>query len=237
MAPRCQENSRTGPVSYTGTQLSSLCNLISEPRFRTYLRACGNDQVQAMQLYEWNLAVSAAFMAPLQVMEVAIRNAAADAIARTHGADWPRNNGFRIALGQRARGYDPARDLLSAVSKFTRSNTYSPGKVIAELRFAFWQEIFTRRHDGAIWNLHLHSVLPNAPNPNVQIMRGWAFEEVGEVRKLRNRIAHHEPIFPRNLVCDYERVRDIASWRDSEGGVWIDRVSKVRVLLASKPSS
>ena len=222
-------------MTYTGSQLASLRDLISRPRFQTYLRACGGDQVRAMRLYEWNLTASAAFMVPLQITEVALRNAVADAIVRTHGTDWPRNRGFRITLGQRRSQYKPDQDLDQVVRRLDRSGGYSPGKAVAELSFAFWQEMFTKRHDQAIWNAHLHAVLPNAPIPNVQAMRRWAFDEIGGVRRLRNRIAHHEPIIERDLGVDYDRIRDVASWRNPEAGIWIDRSSQVRDLLAARP--
>ncbi|WP_246183114.1 hypothetical protein [Mycolicibacterium grossiae] len=35
------------------------------------------------------------------------------------------------------------------------------GKVIPELKFVFWENLFTRRHDGRLWNRHLRTVLPN----------------------------------------------------------------------------
>ena len=159
-------------MTYTASQLGSLPGVISAPRFATYLTACGNDRARALELYEWNLATSAAFVVPLQITEVAIRNAVAGAIERVHGSDWPRSQGFRIALGKRKQGYDPQKDLERTVRTLKRDKVYTPGKVVAEARFAFWQEMFTARHDNAIWNSQLNIVLPNAPIPNVQKCEG-----------------------------------------------------------------
>lgn len=47
---------------------------LSDPRFATYRRYCADD-MQAMQLYRWNLEVSGAVFEMLGVVEVAVRNA------------------------------------------------------------------------------------------------------------------------------------------------------------------
>ena len=47
--------------------LDELENSLSVDRFRTYLTATDGDRVQAVRLYTWNTAVSAAFYGPLQV--------------------------------------------------------------------------------------------------------------------------------------------------------------------------
>jgi len=53
---------------------------LSRPRFGVYLAAVGGDRPTALQLYEWNATVSAAFMRDLAHLEVALRNAYDDAL-------------------------------------------------------------------------------------------------------------------------------------------------------------
>ncbi|MEA9984121.1 MULTISPECIES: hypothetical protein [Subtercola] len=47
----------------------------AEARLRHYLTECDGDHDAAMQLYEWNTAISAAFWESLSFLEVALRNA------------------------------------------------------------------------------------------------------------------------------------------------------------------
>jgi len=82
------------PVAFTPAELHELPNVISGPRFATYLQATGNDRSRALALYEWNLDLSAAFIVPLQICEVAVRNGVAEAIEKVHGTTWPWSNGF-----------------------------------------------------------------------------------------------------------------------------------------------
>jgi len=119
----------------------ALPDTFSAPRFATYLAAKDGNKVEAPEPYRWNLDVSSAFFAPLQVCEVGIRNAVADAIERTYGADWPYRQSFEMALPDPPRSYNPRADLLRHKSRPTK------GKVIAELKFIFWQHMFTERHD------------------------------------------------------------------------------------------
>ncbi len=54
----------------------------------TYLAASGGDQVQALRLYTWNTAVSAAFYGPLQGLEIALRNAIHTQLSHKYGPFW-----------------------------------------------------------------------------------------------------------------------------------------------------
>lgn len=42
----------------------------------------------------------------------------------------------------------------------SRHNAETTGKVIPELKFVFWQKMFTGRYDDRIWNQHLRHVMP-----------------------------------------------------------------------------
>ena len=217
-------------LHYTPDQLQNLPLVLSQPRFTTYLDAANGDPKRALDLYVWNSDVTAAFSFPLQLAEVGLRNGIATAIEKVYGPDWPDSRPFLRDLGHRRRGYNPASDLSTTFRKVDTT-----GKVIAELKFAFWQEMFTARHDNTIWNPHLASCFPNCPFANVQQMRGHAYREVNEVRKLRNRIAHHEPIFARNLAQDLARVKAIALWLNHVGEAWVNEKETVTALLGIRP--
>jgi hypothetical protein len=56
-----------------------------------------------------------------------------------------------------------------------------------------------------------------------------------EIRKLRNRIAHHEPIFDRALAHDYSRIIDVISWTSPEAMSWLRSFEKVTRELSRRP--
>jgi hypothetical protein len=106
-------------VPFTPDELRDLPHVISAPRFATYLQATGNDRERALALYEWNLTLSSAFIVPLQVCEVAVRNGVVEAIEKVHGATWPWSNGFLRSLPRPKRplDYNPEKDLRAMAAR------------------------------------------------------------------------------------------------------------------------
>ncbi|NEQ98907.1 MAG: hypothetical protein F6K30_19670 [Cyanothece sp. SIO2G6] len=211
--------------------MSEISRVISSPRFATYLRHCHNDRGDALSLYQWNMELSSAFIVPLHVLEISIRNAVVEALEAVHTASWPWNQGFVISLPNPQRGYSPSRNLQQVAGQ-----QRTMGKVVAELKFVFWEKMFTSRHDTRIWNTHLYNLLPHAPNTlTVQQLRASIHNDIRDIRELRNRIAHHEPIFLRNVSDDYANIYKLISWRSDVVATWMDDLQSVRSVIARKP--
>lgn len=217
----------------TPDELRDLPYVISAPRFATYLQATSNDRERALALYEWNLTLSAAFIVPLQVCEVAVRNGVAEAIERVHGANWPWSNGFLRSLprSKRPTDYNPEVDLRSVAARQPTT-----GKVVADLKFAFWEKIFTAGQDSRIWDAHFRACFPGAPaSLTIAQARTIAHADLKAIRLLRNRIAHHEPIFNRNIADEYRRIHEMTGWRSQVAAAWMNRKQGVTALIPLKP--
>ena len=132
---------RSMPHNFTVQQILDLEAVLSPPRFGTYLRETGGDRHKAMELYCWNTDISAAFYVMLQFCELAIRNGAVEAVEAEFGANWHLNRGFVYTLPKlnKGRGYQPQTDLQTCARRFPTA-----GKVVAELKFAFWQSLFVK---------------------------------------------------------------------------------------------
>ena len=188
---------------FTPDEEHHLPKVLSAPRFATYLRETGNDKSRALELYHWNLQVSSAFMVPLHVLEVALRNAIVAAIEAVHGGTWPWTQGFIRSLPDpRFPAYSPKRDLSSCAAQQPTA-----GKVVAELKFVFWEKMLTNRHQNRLWDHQFYAVFPDAPRGVASSQRRSELRsDIEAIRKLRNRIAHHEPVFPRALQDDFDRI-------------------------------
>ncbi|APG47802.1 hypothetical protein [Phaeobacter porticola] len=217
---------------FTADELHHLPNVLSAPRFATYLQEKANDRRAALDLYHWNLQVSAAFMVPLHVMEVSLRNGVSAGIEGVHGGMWPWTNGFIISLTNPSPpSYSPKKDLNRCAHAEPTT-----GKVIAELKLAFWEKMLTKRHHGRIWQHLFFTSFPDAPRGGgASQRRSELRSDVEEVRKLRNRIAHHEPVFSRNLHEDLERIMRCIEWRNSTSRNWVASIETVSSLLAIRP--
>ncbi len=218
-------------MTFTHNELSKIPHILSEPRFATYLRHCHNDREQALRLYKWNLELSSAFIVPLHLLEVSTRNAVVEVLEVVHTANWPWNNGFIRSLPNPHAVYSAKRDL-SAVA----SRQPTMGKVVAELKFVFWEKMFTSRHDTKLWNTHITTAFPFAPNTlTASQIRSQLYNDIYTIRELRNRIAHHEPIFKRNLQDDYDKILEIVAWRDDVTAQWMNNFQTVTRLIGEKP--
>lgn len=208
---------------------------LSPARMATYeqfARSVGGSAEDALALYAWNARVCGALLVTLHICEVAIRNAVGDALASTHGPQWPWNTGFERSLPrQNGPGYNALGDL-----QRVRNKSSAIGQVIAELKFVFWEKMFTSRHDDRIWRHCLAKVLPNLdPTMSNAAQRKRVFDDLNQVRLLRNRIAHHEPIFSRDLLSDFNVIYHLVVARCDVSAQWLLDQQQVLEVIATKP--
>lgn len=207
---------------------------LSSARLATYEAAAGitsDDDLAALALYAWNADVSGALLGPLHICEVVIRNAVADALEAVYGPSWAWSPTFERSLPNPAVGYSPRRDLQAA-----RRGVITVGKVIPELKFVFWQKMFTGRYDTRIWQQQLRRVMPNVdPAQTIPALRQGVYNDLECVRLLRNRIAHHEPVFRRNLSGDYQKITHLVGCRCHITLAWLQSSQIATTLIATKP--
>lgn len=195
-------------------------------------QTAGLEPREALTLYLWNTQVCAALLAPLHFCEVVLRNAAAEALGAIHGPRWPWNSGFERSLPRHtSSGYSALADLQAV-----RNKAETPGHAVAELKFVFWEKLFTSRHDVRIWNSQLKKVLPNlGADQSIADHRRQIFESVSALRRLRNRIAHHEPIHSRNLGEDYDRIQHLITARCRTSAQWMLNRERTLAIISAKP--
>ena len=76
--------------------MESLKRCLSADRMSKYLRASQGNLSNALTLYNWNTAVSAAFYGPLKWLEVTLRNSIDHCLAEVYGDAWYSHNGARF---------------------------------------------------------------------------------------------------------------------------------------------
>jgi hypothetical protein len=165
---------------------------LSEPRLAPYLVAAGGDAARALDLYDWNSAMAAAAFGVLEVVEIAARNAFNDALSSTYGSAWWRpDNPPKILHGK-------CRDrAIEAMARLERAGApLSTGKFVSEMSFGFWAMLTTRPYD-RYWRAALHKAFAGKP-PARRLVQ----QRMQRLNRLRNRIAHHEIIWSRDLCQD-----------------------------------
>ncbi|MGA4642821.1 hypothetical protein ACPA1J_24075, partial [Stutzerimonas stutzeri] len=111
------------------------------------------------------------------------------------------------------------------------------GKVIPELKFVFWEQMLSSRYDVAIWDPLLTTVFPNVPTAagTSVAARGLA-RDVSVVRSIRNRVAHHEPIFSQNITEVMDAIHRVSAYRSKDVGVWVKTAHRVTFVQGQCPS-
>jgi len=183
---------------------------------------------KALLLYRWNVELSGAIYWNLATCEVVVRNAVDDALSAVYGPNWPWEPAFIYDLNAEGKSI-----LLKAKNKAGVSA--STGKVMAELAFGFWEKMFKASFDARVWNGHLHRVFPQLTNPNVQVARADIAAKLKSIRNLRNRIAHHEPLFHMHVQPVLDTVQRIVKLRCLDTASWIARTTTVPAVLAMRP--
>lgn len=210
------------PFIYSGELVAELVDAMSSARFATYLAAAGSETA-ALQLYTWNTAASAALYGPLQVLEVTLRNAINSRLHVSHGVRWFDDPKVLRASESRIVG-EVTQQL------YDRGKQPTPGSVVAELSYGFWVALFANAYDTSIWRTDLHAVF----RPRVKDRHGL-HQTLDRLRTLRNRTAHHEPIFQRNLAEDYKRIRTVVGLLSPPNLRWLDHHSTVDEVLGTQP--
>jgi hypothetical protein len=211
----------------------SIKNALSAARVGTYETAttAASSLSGALALYAWNSQVSAAMLSPLHMCEVVIRNAVSEALTVEYGDRWPWNPSFVGSLPEKGKFNMRAHLKAQRVGKATT------GKVIPELSFKFWEKMFTGRFDLQIWNKHLTNVMPNLdPSWNTQVARGKINKDLFTIRGLRNRIAHHEPIFNRPLSAEFDLIEELISFRCPVTAAWMVQHQQAKPFFSTKPA-
>jgi hypothetical protein len=187
---------------------------LSVPRLAPYVAAAG--AARAMDLYRWNCQLSSATFELIGWFEVAWRNAIDRAITarRPPGQPhWLFDQAFPLQPATRHK-------IGKAIGAVRRDGTDQPtsGQVIAELSLGFWR--FTMRgYETTIWAPYLSKAFPHAPG---RPLRHDIDGKLWSIILLRNRIAHHEPIFGRQqeLRRRVEVILELGAWINPVTAAW-----------------
>lgn len=200
----------------SAARIAALTDAISTARLSTYLRHSHGNARRALELYEWNIRAGAAMYPILHMNEVALRNAINRALVSQFGADLPYAQGFLRSLpGMERTTFEKCLRKLEANLHSPRVST---DDVVAGQTYWFWVLLLTARYDQRIWAREFGRSFPFAPSRiDRELMHGRA----DTVRRLRNRIAHWEPLLDVDLVGAYQRAASVVRWTSPATAEWM----------------
>jgi hypothetical protein len=207
------------------------------PRLRHYLSHCDGDVANAMKLYRWNVAISAAFWESLTHLEVAFRNAIDGSMSDRHArlgrsGHWVFDNAHE--LGRDAQGpkrhRQPFADVEAAKLRVRRKRkALDAGQIISELSFGFWHQMVSQKQM-FLWP-DLASAFVNAPDRR----QATVHDPMSRLRAFRNRIGHHHRIWSEDINARYDDVLNLAGFMDSKLQTFIEDHGRVQMMLQNGP--
>lgn len=198
---------------------------LTRERLDKYLIESNQDLDSAISLYEWNMKVSEAFYTPLQCLEICLRNSIHNILTNDYCEDWFQDQ--NIPFNQTSR-----RMILDARDELVNERKpVSSGQIIAELKFAFWVGLLGPPYDATIWRGSLHKAFLSGGGKPRSVVHG----RFNAIRRFRNRIAHHEPIFHRPLETTHSEIIEAIGWMCRSTAAWADHNSHFNSIFATKP--
>ncbi len=207
----------------------------SEDRLRFYLQYCDNDRGLAIRLYGWNIAISAALYPLLQIFEVTLRESLIYALENRFGLDWYNDiedlldpwtikkiDECRAGLHQGSR----KSSMLSIANKFSLGFWVS---LVAPKREQFYTGKVSNL-DLNLWSPAIRGAFPYGENLNQKLVKS----NLLRIKRLRNLIAHYEPIYLRELEVEYQIILDTLSWMSPEIHSWVVERSRVIDVLKQR---
>lgn len=182
---------------------TKLLHSISRERFSPYLKLADNSDLQALQLYEFNIKLSESFYPSLHNLEISLRNNFHLAIAKKYGKDWILNR--KLLAGMNNREFVNLSKIDEIISKL---QTQDINKIISNLSFGFWVSLLYPNYEISLWRPCLREIFPH----DKKILRKEIHQKLENAKFIRNRIAHHEFILKHDLQFHHTNIYELISY-------------------------
>jgi hypothetical protein len=227
----------------TARQRSELTRLLSRPRLTGYAhssrRACDGIRTDPLDTYVYNMALAAAYLGPLHLVEITTRNAMNDQLARRFGrADWWNSEDLRLVYRQEADLRQKIRRLETERNR-RHLPPPTPDDIVAALDFGFWTGLLKSGdkatgvdYERSLWQKALRHAFP--------LFRGRRsdlYVLLNQARNFRNRVSHHEPIHNIEHRRVLERLLTILGYTSVDVAAWCAERTTVADVAARSPDS
>lgn len=181
---------------------SLIKKFISGKRFKSY---------ENINEYQANLIMSKQSYIPLSILEVSLRNSIDTLLSFKVDENWHLDADFLTK--------DSALKVQQAIELLERRReSVSKHKIIAELSFGFWVNLFKKPYEKKLRINDLKKIFPNLPPKNIKLMnREKIYKELNHIRNFRNRLFHYEKVINRDCYdMVFEEINEILNYFDNE---------------------
>lgn len=219
-----------------------ISDYLSAPRLQTFLNLTRSGlREDAIELHQATMSLGVAIMAVTGLIEVSLRNAACKQFEIMFGRpDWLRNpplalqwqdlEGSMIRRAQKhARraayskmtgpekaaldahafpgGKPPGLSHEKVAARRQAIITVADSQVIAQLTMHFWKRLFSDQYEAMLWKRGLRKIFPNKT-----LSRADVASQLEVIYEMRNRLAHHEPVYGSRLDAVLEAISFVCTY-------------------------
>jgi hypothetical protein len=238
--PRQYTNCKGGDdTEWAIVDIEQVIAALTPERLTKYFQRMGPNNQAALALYCWNHEVGAAFNVTLQQFEICLRNSISKALRDKFGERWFENLKFQGISAE-------IRSIVGKTSEKAKENKRgfppSTHDFIAATSMGLWREVCRPAHAG-FWAKRLRLAFPHAPvERDVRKTLEAIHNRVHRLVRLRNRIAHHEPLIGSRvepigemLVQRHADMTELLAWMDPNFLTWLGERDRLRETVASCP--
>jgi uncharacterized coiled-coil DUF342 family protein len=204
--------------------------VFSKERLEPYMKYHSDNFEKAILHYKANIEISESFYPLLSILEIGLRN----------------NINFQLQQKFSDRNWYENPDFIKIVSRFQidrvsearnsilrEKKIITTGKIISELSFGFWTSLLDSKFERTLWK-NIRLAFPNCPKKIRQ--RKTMSSKFNGVRKLRNRIFHHESItWNLEALKNYKNeIIEGIDWLDKDLYAWCKNIFRFDEVIEKR---
>lgn len=224
--------------------LPALERALSAERLAAYRHPADRDETDGVARYLWNLALANALQPALHALEITFRNDIARAATKL-----TKKRDYKVIGIPSWLDADPTMLLEHEAEKVARAKrelgpnptSQTEGHLIAKLDFGFWVALCrdaysdVRGEGPRLWPRALD--LAFSKRPQSVTTRAEIFHRFDHIRKYRNRVAHHEPIWDRTYLREHEYILESLRWMHPKLADAIREISPAAPTFQAGPAA
>lgn len=246
------------------TTTAEAARLIGDARLAPYLEAATHDLDTALALYKWNMQLAAAFQEVLGFVEVGVRNAIDAQLklwnpsrgsapsGEPYPEEWTMNPApplkglLKKAVTQANVHAERARDNRHPEHQ-RKAAQITHDDLVAQLSFSLWPKLIPSPEkvlSGTpnLWSAALVDAFPQAAGSSAnQVLAVPAVklvhDRLGRLVKLRNRVAHMEPLLDVNITARQTDCLQVLGYMSPQARDWCAGISRITAVGNARPVS
>lgn len=188
--------------------------LFGQARMGPYLQFAGNDSAIAHRLYFWNIALSVRYLGQISLIEVGLRNLLDHSMCKITQSDrWWNTEQDRLS--------EKTVDNIHSTLQYL-PNCHTADEFIGASSFGLWTTLLHK--DNAREFSHLAS-------DAFGDKRGPVYRVMSDVKRLRDRAAHHKPIFQESHETHLQNLKKAMEYVAWDMAEFVDRVSDLEEVI------